>query len=73
MLVTSTLVTLLYAMATTIANVSLPQTQGALGATQDQIAWVVTFNIAATAVVSPMSARLRPLRQPGTLGVAHEP
>ena len=40
---TCTLVTILYAMTVTIANVSLPQMQGALSVTQDQITWVVTF------------------------------
>ena len=49
-LVTCTGVTFLYAMTVTIANVSLPQMQGSLSATQDQIAWVVTFNLIATAV-----------------------
>ena len=34
---TCTLVTILYAMTVTIANVSLPQMQGALSVTQDQI------------------------------------
>ena len=58
MLATVTLVTLLYAMTVTIANVALPQMQGALAATQDQIALVVTFNIVATAVVTPMSGWL---------------
>ena len=49
-LVTVTSVTMLYAMTVTIANVSLPQMQGALSATTDQIALVVTFNIIATAI-----------------------
>ena len=48
-----TLAVALYAMTITIANVSLPQMQGALAATQDQIAWIVTFNIVATAVATP--------------------
>ena len=34
----------------TIANVSLPQIQGALSAGPDQVAWVVTANLIATAV-----------------------
>ncbi len=54
-LFTLTMVTMLYAMTVTIANVALPKMQGSLSATQDQIAWVVTFNIVATAVVTPMS------------------
>jgi len=57
-LLTCTAVTFLYAMTVTIANVSLPQMQGALSATQDQIAWVVTSNIVATAVVTPLSGWL---------------
>lgn len=61
-LLTLTTVTMLYAMTVTIANVALPRMQGSLSATQDQIAWVVTFNIVATAVATPltgwMAARL---------------
>ena len=57
-LMTLTLVTMLYAMTVTIANVSLPQMQGALSATTDQIALVVTFNIIATAVATPMTGWL---------------
>ncbi len=57
-LATLTTTVALYAMTLTIANVSLPQMQGALSATQDQIAWVVTFNIVATAVATPMTGWL---------------
>ena len=57
-LATCTAVTFLYAMTVTIANVSLPQMQGALSATQDQIAWVVTSNIVATAIATPMAGWL---------------
>jgi MFS transporter, DHA2 family, multidrug resistance protein len=57
-LATATSITFLYAMTVSIASVSLPQMQGSLSATQDQIAWVVTFNIVATAVVTPMSGWL---------------
>ncbi len=57
-LLTVTLVTMLYAMTVTIANVALPQMQGSLSATQDQIAWVVTFNIVATAIATPMTGWL---------------
>ena len=58
MLATLTTTVALYAMTLTIANVALPQMQGALAATQDQIAWVVTFNIVATAVATPMTGWL---------------
>ncbi len=57
-LATATLATALYAMTITIANVALPQIQGAMSATQDQIAWIVTFNIVATAVGTPMTGWL---------------
>jgi len=50
--------TMLYAMAITVANVVLPQMRGALSATPDQVAWVVTFNLVATAVVTPISGWL---------------
>ena len=46
----------------TIANVALPQMQGDLSASIDQIAWVLTFNIVATAIATPptgwLAARL---------------
>ncbi len=57
-LATLTLASTLYAMSITIANIALPQLQGALGATQDQIAWTVTFNIVGTAVITPMTGWL---------------
>ncbi|MCY4231407.1 MAG: DHA2 family efflux MFS transporter permease subunit, partial [Alphaproteobacteria bacterium] len=57
-LITVTLATTLYAMTVTIANVALPKMQGTFGATQDEIAWVVTFNIIATAVMTPATGWL---------------
>ena len=58
LLLTVTFVTMLYAMTVTIANVSLPQMQGSLSTTPDQIAWIVTFNIVATAIVTPIAGWL---------------
>lgn len=55
LLITCTLVTTLYATTITIANVSLPQIQGALSASPDQISWVVTSNLIATAVTIPLA------------------
>ena len=52
------LTTLLFGMSVTLANVVLPQIQGAMSATQDQIAWVVTFNLVAAAVGTPISGWL---------------
>lgn len=57
-LMTATILTGLYAMTMTIANVALPQMQGALAATTDQIAWVVTSYIVATAMVTPTAGWL---------------
>ena len=42
----------------TIVNVSLPQMMGNLGATLDEIAWVVTSYVFANVIVLPMSAWL---------------
>ncbi len=57
-LATCTAVTFLYAMTVTIANVSLPQMQGALSASPDQIAWVVTANLVGTAIMTPLAGWL---------------
>ena len=58
LLLTVQLSTLLFGMTITLTNVVLPQVQGALSATQDQMAWVVTFNLVATAVGTPLSSWL---------------
>jgi len=47
-----------YNAATFTATAILPQMQGAMSATQDEISWTVTFNILATAVVTPMTGWL---------------
>src|SRR4029453_10787717 len=48
----------LYSTTLLIASTLLPQMQGAMAATQDEIAWAMTFNILATAVVTPMTGWL---------------
>ena len=48
----------LYATTLLIASTLLPQMQGTMSATQDEIAWAMTFNILATAVATPMSGWL---------------
>jgi DHA2 family multidrug resistance protein len=48
----------LYGTALLTTSTILPQLQGAMSATQDEIAWVMTFNILATAVVTPMTGWL---------------
>ena len=56
------LATIMQALDTTIANVALPHMQGTMGATQDQISWVLTSYIVAAAIFTPLtgfiSARL---------------
>jgi DHA2 family multidrug resistance protein len=54
-LLTVSLCTMLYSLTVTVVNVTLPQLQGALSATPDQVAWVVTLNIVATAVATPVT------------------
>ena len=50
--------TLLFGMTITIANVVLPQVRGTLSATQDEISWVITLNLIATAVATPITGWL---------------
>ena len=52
------LATLMQAIDTTIANVALPEMQGALSATQDQAAWVLTSYIVAAAIMTPVTGWL---------------
>jgi DHA2 family multidrug resistance protein len=49
------LAALMNTLDTTIANVALPHMQGALSASADQITWVLTSYIIATAVMIPLS------------------
>src|SRR2546421_10439172 len=49
---------LLFGMTITLANVVLPQIRGAFSATQDEISWVITLNLVATAVATPMTGWL---------------
>jgi len=57
-LITVSTCTALYALTLTVVNVVLPQLQGAFSATPDQVAWIVTLNIIATAVVTPATGWL---------------
>jgi DHA2 family multidrug resistance protein len=47
--------TVMQVLDTTIANVALPHMQGSLGATQDQIAWVLTSYIVVAAIATPLT------------------
>lgn len=52
-LIIVTLGTTIYAATILVSSALLPQLQGAMSATQDEISWVMTFNIVATAVATP--------------------
>ncbi len=52
------LASLLYSMDWTIAAVALPHMQGTFSATQDQIAWVITSYIVASAIMIPTAGWL---------------
>ncbi|MGE0697950.1 MAG: DHA2 family efflux MFS transporter permease subunit [Hyphomicrobiaceae bacterium] len=63
-LVSVVLATTLYSTTILIVSTVLPQMQGSLSATADEVSWVITFNILATAIVTPMTGWLT-----GQLGV----
>jgi DHA2 family multidrug resistance protein len=50
--------TVMNALDSTIANVALPHMMGSLSASQDQITWVLTSYIVATAIMTPLSGWL---------------
>lgn len=52
------LATVIQALDTTIANVALPHMQGSMGATQEQISWVLTSYIVAAAIFMPLTGFL---------------
>ena len=52
------LATIMQTLDSTIANVALPHMQGALSASQDQIAWVLTAYIVAAAIATPVTGWL---------------
>ena len=45
-------------MTITLANLVLPQIRGTFSATQDEISWVITLNLVATAIATPMTGWL---------------
>ncbi|MES2260064.1 MAG: MDR family MFS transporter [Pseudomonadota bacterium] len=52
------LATVIQALDGTIANVALPHMQGSLSASQDQITWVLTSFIVASAIATPLTGWL---------------
>ncbi len=57
-LLTVQAVTVLFGITITSVTVILPQMKGTLSATQDQIAWVLTLNLVATAAATPLTGWL---------------
>jgi MFS transporter, DHA2 family, multidrug resistance protein len=55
---TIVLSTTIYAGSVLVSSALLPQLQGALSATQDEVSWIMTFNIVATAVATPATGWL---------------
>ena len=47
--------TIMQALDGTIANVALPNIQGSLSATQEQVAWVITSYIVSAAISTPLA------------------
>ena len=52
------LATIMQALDTTIANVSLPYIQGSLAANQNEVEWVLTSYIVAAAIMTPPTGYL---------------
>jgi len=57
-LLTVQFATLLFGATMTSVAVILPQMKGALSATQDQVSWIITFNLVATAIATPLTGWL---------------
>ncbi|MBM3647112.1 MAG: DHA2 family efflux MFS transporter permease subunit [Alphaproteobacteria bacterium] len=53
--ITVMMATIMHALDGTIANVALPSIQGSLSATQEQVSWVVTSYIVASAILTPFA------------------
>ena len=58
MLIFCMLVLTLYFTTILVVSAILPQIQGALSATADEVSWIITFNILAIAIATPMTGWL---------------
>ncbi len=59
------LAAIMQVLDTTIANVALPHMQGSLSATQEQLAWVLTSYIVASAIMTlPVGLALIHISEP---------
>jgi DHA2 family multidrug resistance protein len=56
--VSTILATLIYSLDTTIANIALPHIQASVAASRDQIVWVLTSYIVASAIMTPATGFL---------------
>lgn len=54
LLISVMVVTIMFTMDTTIANIVLPQLQGSLQTSHDQLAWVITSYIVISAIFTPL-------------------
>src|SRR5665213_124688 len=52
------LATVMNSLDTTIANVALPHIQGSVSASPDQVTWILTSYLIATAIMTPLSGWL---------------
>ncbi|MET0568468.1 MAG: DHA2 family efflux MFS transporter permease subunit, partial [Hyphomicrobiaceae bacterium] len=57
-LLSGMLTAMLYFTTIMVVTSILPQIQGAMAATADEVSWVVTFNLLATAIATPMTGWL---------------
>ena len=56
--------TLIQVLDTTIVNVALPHMQGELGATADQISWVLTSYLVSSAIFMPLTGHFTDVMGP---------
>ena len=57
-LIASVLTVTLYFTSILVVSTVLPQIQGGMSATADEVSWIVTFNILAIAIATPMTGWL---------------
>jgi MFS transporter, DHA2 family, multidrug resistance protein len=57
-LLTVQMVTVVFGVSVTSVAVILPQMKGAFSATQDQVSWILTLNLVATAAATPLTGWL---------------
>jgi len=58
LLVSGMLTVMLYFTTIMVVTSIMPQIQGAMSATADEVSWIVTFNLLATAIATPMTGWL---------------